>query len=315
MGDPGCAPGDQFGPYLFTGVHRPYAADQQVQRLFGELALGIGPRLDTQVAANYEFYNVAGRRVGSFDPKLGWRLQAAENLHYSLAFRGSVQTTFRTPSLDDLNPSPLTTTEWIGATARWNVVDRFGRPDSLQPERAFTWNAGAVLFLEGGVEATVDYWHYDFEDVIGSLPHDAIASLYASDDPLARAAAAPFILCPGGRASDLAPSDRCPVQDLQRIQVDLVNWSGLTTSSIDTHFAARTKGWLRPALGELGLHLHGRLRHEGAAAGGHELRPQSCRQPRRLPELRPPDRRAAAALEEPLVGLLRLERLHAWRAT
>ncbi|MYK87958.1 MAG: hypothetical protein F4018_06200, partial [Acidobacteria bacterium] len=86
MGDPGCAPGDQFGPYLFTGVHRPYAADQQVQRLFGELALGIGPRLDTQVAANYEFYNVAGSRVGSFDPKLGWRLQAAENLHYSLAF-------------------------------------------------------------------------------------------------------------------------------------------------------------------------------------------------------------------------------------
>ncbi len=60
-GDLGCALGDQFGPYFFTGVHRPYAADQQVQRLFGELALGIGPRVDTQIAANYEFYNVAGR--------------------------------------------------------------------------------------------------------------------------------------------------------------------------------------------------------------------------------------------------------------
>ena len=241
VGDKTCAPGDQFGPYLFTGVHRPYAADQRVQRLFGELALAIGPRVDTQAAANYEFYNVAGRHVSSFDPKLGWRVQAAESLHYSLAFRGSVQSTFRTPSLDDLNPSPLSTAEWVGATGRWNVVDRFGRPDSLQPERAFTYNAGAVLFLDGGVEATVDYWHYDFENVIGSLPHDAIASLYASDDPLARAAASPFIICPGGRAADLAPGDRCSVRDLQRIQVDLVNWPGLTTSGIDTHFAARTE--------------------------------------------------------------------------
>ena len=104
--DLGCPPGEQFGPYLFTGVHRPYMAEQHVQRLFGELALGIGPRLDAQVAANYEFYDVAGRRVNSFDPKLAARLQVAENLHYSLALRGSVQTTFRTPSLDDLNPSP-----------------------------------------------------------------------------------------------------------------------------------------------------------------------------------------------------------------
>ena len=80
-GDLGCPLGEQFGPYLFAGVHRPYSADQQVQRLFGELALGIGPRVDTQLAANYEFYNVAGRHVSSFDPKLGWRLEVAESLH------------------------------------------------------------------------------------------------------------------------------------------------------------------------------------------------------------------------------------------
>ena len=238
-GDMGCAAGDRFGPYLFTNVHRPYAADQQVQRLFGELALGIGPRVDTQLAANYEFYNVAGRRVNSFDPKVGWRIQVAESLNYSLSFRGSVQTTFRTPSLDDLNTSPLTTLEWINETGAYQAVDRFGRPDLL-PERAFTYNAGAVLFLEGGVEATVDYWSYDFENVIGSMPYDAITSLYASDDAATRDAVSPFIICPGGRASDLAPADRCVAQNLERIQIDLVNWPGLTTSGIDTHLAART---------------------------------------------------------------------------
>jgi hypothetical protein len=97
-----------------------------------------------------------------------------------------------------------------------------------------------VLFLEGGVEATVDYWHYDFDNVIGSMPYDAITSLYASDDAATRAAVSPFIICPGGRASDLAPADQCIAQNLQRIQIDLVNWPGLTTSGVDTHFAART---------------------------------------------------------------------------
>ena len=238
-GDTGCGPGDRFGPYLFTNVHRPYDANQQVQRLFGELAVRIGPRIDTQIAANYEFYDVGGRRVDSFDPKVGWRLQVAESLDYSLSFRGSVQTTFRTPSLDDLNTSPLTTLEWIPETGAYQAVDRFGHPDLL-PERAFTYNAGVVLFLKGGVEATVDYWRYNFENVIGSMPYDAVSSLYASGDEATRAAVAPFIICPGGRASDLAAADRCDAQNLQRIQIDLVNWPGLTTSGIDTHLAART---------------------------------------------------------------------------
>ncbi len=237
-GDATCAAGERFGPYLFTNVHRPYNADQQVQRFFGELALAIGPRVETQIAANYEFYNIAGRHVSSFDPKFGGRLQIAENLHYSLALRGSVQTTFRTPSLDDLNPSPLTTLEWISETGAYQAVDRFGQTDLL-PEQAFTYNLGAVLFLEGGVEATVDYWSYDFENVIGSMPYDAVTSLYSSDDPATRQALSPFIICPGGRASDLAPEDRCAAANLQRVQIDLVNWPGLTTSGIDTHFATR----------------------------------------------------------------------------
>ena len=234
-GDTSCSAGDQFGPFLFTNVHRPYEADQRVQRLFGELALAIGPRLDTQVAANYEFYNVAGRTVNSFDPKIGGRFQLAENLHYSLAVRGSAQTTFRTPSLDDLNTSPLTTLEWIQQTGAYQAVDRYGSPD-LEPERAFTYNAGVILFLEAGIEATVDYWSYDFENVIGSMPYDAITSLYEQgNDAVSR-----FIICPAGRASELAPAARCAASALERVQIDLVNWPGLTTSGIDTHFAFRT---------------------------------------------------------------------------
>ena len=308
-GNMGCAAGDRFGPYLFTNVHRPYAADQQVQRIFGELALNVGPRLDTQIAANYEFYTVAGRNVSSFDPKIGGRLQVAENLHYSLSLRGSVQTTFRTPSLDDLNTSALTTLEWISETGAYQAVDRFGRTDLL-PEQAFTYNAGAVLFLEGGVEATVDYWRYDFENVIGSMPYDAITSLYNSDDPAVSNAVSPFIICPGGRASELAADARCPAASLQRVQIDLVNWPGLVDLG-DRH-ALRGPGrrGTGPVHGQLGLHLHPGVRHEGAAAGGDG--PGAVRQEGygRLPELRPPDRGAAAPVEEPVVGYVQLEHVH-----
>ena len=311
-GDLGCSAGDRFGPYLFTNVHRPYSADQEVQRFFGELALSVGPRFDTQLAANYEFYNVAGRHVSSFDPKFGGRLQIAENLHYSLSLRGSVQTTFRTPSLDDLNTSPLTTLEWIPETGAYQAVDRFGRTDLL-PEQAFTYNAGAVLFLEGGVEATVDYWHYDFENVIGSMPYDAITALYGSGSPAASDAVSQFIICPGGRASELAPADRCPAVSLERVQIDLVNWPGLVTSGIDTHFAARHGRRPGAVFGQLGRHLHPGVRHEGAHAGGDG--PDALRRAERgrLPQLRPPDRGAAAragraAGRRPTTGATRFSR-------
>ena len=44
-------------------------------------------------------------RVSSFDPKLGWRLQAAENLHYSLSFRGMASA--QDPERPRLPPPPI----------------------------------------------------------------------------------------------------------------------------------------------------------------------------------------------------------------
>ena len=82
--------------------------------------------------------------ASSFDPKFGWRYQLAESPTQSVFLRGSVQTTFRTPSLDDVNESPLSTLEWINETGAYQTVDRFGSKD-LRPEQAFTYNAGHRL--------------------------------------------------------------------------------------------------------------------------------------------------------------------------
>ena len=101
-------------------------------------------------------------RRAVFDPKFGWRYQLVESPTQSVFLRGSVQTTFRTPSLDDVNENPLSTLEWINETGAYQTVDRIGSKD-LKPEQAFTYNAGFVLVTEEGFDATVDYWELRFQ--------------------------------------------------------------------------------------------------------------------------------------------------------
>ncbi len=239
VGDDTCSAEDRFGPYAFTNVNNPYDVSQTVHRLFAEIPLSLGSRFDTQLAANYEFHDVAS----SFDPKVGWRYQIAESSTQSLFLRGSVQTTFRTPSLDDVNESPLSTLEWINETGAYQTVDRIGSKD-LKPERAFTYNAGLVFATEAGLDATVDYWSYDFSDVIGAMPHGAITALYDENNEALKQ----FIVCPDGIGTGT-----CEASALERVQVDIVNWPGVKTSGFDVHLGAR-----RPAgMGQLSASLDG----------------------------------------------------------
>ena len=239
VGDDGCSAEDRFGPYAFTNVNRPYDESQTVHRFFAEVPLSLGSRFDTQLAANYEFHDVAS----SFDPKFGWRYQLVESPTQSVFLRGSVQTTFRTPSLDDVNENPLSTLEWINETGAYQTVDRFGSKD-LKPEQAFTYNAGFVLVTEEGFDATFDYWSYDFKDVIGAMPHGAITALYA--DEANNEALKQFIVCPDGIGTGT-----CAASELERVQVDIVNWPGVKTSGIDLHLGGRTDA----GAGEFSLNL------------------------------------------------------------
>ena len=69
-------------------------------------------------------------------PSLVGAIRLVESPTQSVFLRGSVQTTFRTPSLDDVNENPLSTLEWINETGAYQTVDRFGSKD-LKPEQAF----------------------------------------------------------------------------------------------------------------------------------------------------------------------------------
>ena len=223
LGDRTCLTGN-FGPFTFINAYNPYDEDQAVHRVFAEFAINVSDRFDVQVAANYEKYDEAS----SVDPKLGLRWK----LNDTVTLRGSVQTTFRTPSVDDLlQEVPLTVTNYISQVGAWIPVDIYGDP-SLEPESAFTYNLGLIFFLGSAIEMTLDYWSYDFKDVIGSLPHDTIDDLYA--DPATTRQVMRYIYCADGRADTL--SHTCGSRSITRVEVPLVNWPGVETSGIDWEF-------------------------------------------------------------------------------
>ena len=214
---------DQFGPFHFTGGFFHYDDNQTVHRFFAESQLALGQRIRGQVAANYEFHG----SVRSFDPKVALRVALAE----PLALRASVQTTFRTPSVDDLNEDLNTGLQYVSAAGIYKAIDTYGDKD-LVPERAFTYNVGAILQL-ARLRASVDYWSYDFKDVIDVFPYEGIATLYAAGGSQ-RAAVQQFVSCPDGRGTGT-----CDVQSVERIEAGFVNWPGIEMSGIDLHMASR----------------------------------------------------------------------------
>ena len=221
-GDTGCA--IQTGQFTFTTARNPYDAQQTTHAAFTEFALSLGDRLDAQVAAHYEKYDFAD----SWDPKVSliWGLSDI------FALRGTVQTSFRTPSLDDVNEDLITLLDWVGASGTWKAIDDRGNAQ-LVPEEAFTYNIGLTAKDDdSGLEATLDYWSFDFDNPIGTLPHGGLASAY--DNPATRAAVQDRIVCPGGVADG-----SCSAIDIERIRVNRINWPGLKTSGLDWHFGIR----------------------------------------------------------------------------
>lgn len=220
LGDRNCLSGN-FGAFTFINAYNPYDTDQSVHRVFGEFAIKMTDSFDVQLATNYESYDVAS----SVDPKIAVRLEVNENF----VLRGSLQTTFRTPSVDDLlEDVPLTVTQLISQVGAWIPVDIYGDAD-LDPEKALTYNFGVIVTPTKHMEITFDYWNYRFDDVIGSLPHDRVDELYA--DPETSSQVGQFIYCADGRVDQL--TDPCDSRSITRVEVPLVNYPGVETSGID----------------------------------------------------------------------------------
>ena len=257
---------EQAGAFTFTTGVYPYDASQTVHRFFGELPLHLlDERLHVQLAANYEFYNVAS----SFNPKTAVRI----NLSDRFALRGSLQTTFRTPSVDDLNEDRTTALAYVNESGVYKAVDTYGSKD-LQSEQALTYNAGFVLTMadESGfvpVQLTADYWAYDFKDVIAVVPYNAITRLY-NEGGGSRDAIKGFVTCSDGRGTGT-----CDVTGIERIHVDLINWPGVKTSGFDFQLTARSQAGSGIVNAGLEATYTNKYSIEAVSVGGVDLAPDT----------------------------------------
>ena len=237
-GDRSCV--EKAGAFTFTNGFYPYDDAQTVHRLYGEVPLHLSERVHAHLAANYEFHELAS----SFDPKVAVRVQLAE----ALALRGSLQTTFRTPSVDDLNEDQNTGLEYVSEAGIYKAVDTHGNSD-LEPEQALTYNVGVALELPR-MRATLDYWDYDFQNVIDVVPFSGVTRLYDMGGA-SRAAVQQFVTCPDGRGTGT-----CDTSALERIEVRHVNWPGIEMSGLDWHLSTRLQaGEAILSLGSDGTYL------------------------------------------------------------
>ena len=170
IGSTSCA--FRTGPYTFLGQSLPLSLEQSVYALFGELNLPVTDDLNAQVAARYEDYG--GLTGSTFNPQIRAKWQATE----WLAVRGSVGSSFRGPTAQNVAPKGATGLTGIAAAGNNSrSIDFFGNP-SVGPEKAVTYSVGAILQVQN-LTATIDYWNYRLKGQITDVPANVVATAVA----------------------------------------------------------------------------------------------------------------------------------------
>jgi len=214
----------QSGPFLFLNNALENEIDREVYATFAELSVPVTDDIQIQLAARYEDYQ--GAAGSTFNPKASVRWQATD----WLAFRGSVGTTFRGPPLASVSPTTGTAFSFIAGSFR--AIDITGNPD-LDPETADTYSAGAI-FNVGRLKATIDYWRFDLEKLIGTEPGDPIVATMFPAGGVVTAATHP---CNNPAFAALKArftfQGACSTATIARLQTFVVNGPDVKTSGID----------------------------------------------------------------------------------
>jgi len=215
------------GPYSFLAGTTSADEDQTIFAIFGELQIPLFDNVDIQAAVRYEDY---GGDIGStFDPKVAAKWTLTDNF----ALRGSAQTSFKGPTLNQLS-GVGTSLQFVSAASAFKAVDTFGNPD-LKPESAFSFNIGGIYEM-GNFFASLDYYNFDFSDPViveeqSNIVAAAVAALKAGD------LSAPILnritfndpnnIITGTQPSPAAGSD------ISRIRTTVTNGPDIKTSGLD----------------------------------------------------------------------------------
>ena len=205
------------GAFAFLAGTNAYKDSQNIFGGFAEFVFPVTEDLEVRAAARYEKYR--GDVGQTFDPKVAFKWQATP----VFALRGSAQTSFRGPTLNQLG-SRNTTLEFISPTGAFKAVDTVGNPD-LEPETATTLGLGGIVQTDN-FNFTIDYYNIALEDTIIVEDKDAVvaAALAALGDPNAPQGILGQVLFDGGVQS---------AGTISRISTNIINGPDIDTSGID----------------------------------------------------------------------------------
>jgi outer membrane receptor protein involved in Fe transport len=171
------------GNFLFFTSVPDFAGTRDVNAVFVELALPLTASLDMQIAARYEDY---GGRVSSTDPKVSVLWRPTD----TVSVRGSVGTSFRAPSLFQAFGVQTTLSQLIDpgvGIPQFFPVRAQPNPNGpgLLPEEADVLNLGVSWAATDRLELGVDYWSFDYDQVIIQQNAQALLNAAAIGDPQA----------------------------------------------------------------------------------------------------------------------------------
>ena len=164
------------GAFHFLAAGTTEDSDQDVSAVFAELQVPFSDRLEMQLAVRYEDY---GGQVGdTLDPKVALRWDVLD----TLAIRGSITSSFRGPSLNQLQGVD-TSLQFVGPTGAFKAIDTFGNA-ALAPESAITTNYGVIWQPNDTWFISVDYWNFDFDSpIVLENFNDVVAAAAAPANP------------------------------------------------------------------------------------------------------------------------------------
>ena len=145
---------------IFLGGGAELTASRDSYAAFAEASVPLSESLEMNIAARYEALDTEN----SLDPKISLRWQATDKV----VVRASMSTAFREASLvQQYNVgTSLQGIRDVGATSTLFIRVRAEGDTDLEPETSTNTNFGVVYSPTDNLNMRLDYWRFDYEDVI-----------------------------------------------------------------------------------------------------------------------------------------------------
>ncbi len=173
--------------FAFVIGNPDFSADRDVNAAFVELGIPLADTFDLQLAVRYESY---GGAVGSTtDPKIAGIFRPTD----TFTARASYSTSFRAPSLFQANGGATSLNQIsdpLNPGLNFAAVRSSANPD-LTPEESDAYNIGFSFEPVDGLTLDLDYWAFEFTDVIIQENFQAVLNQFFNDPARVQRVAGP----------------------------------------------------------------------------------------------------------------------------